>query len=92
MLSAMARYKGQARPEVTERDFPNIVEIVVPLGGLGRRLDTMHAWHSRRHLPPRHGRSRREGDRDTIRWCFAEAAIAQAFAGEFGGKLLVEDR
>jgi hypothetical protein len=83
----MARYKGRARPAANERDFPNIVEIVVPLGGLGRRLDAMHEWHAARALSVRHGRSRHEGDGDIIRWCFADAASAQAFASQFRGKM-----
>ena len=33
-----------------ERGFPHIVEIAVPPGGLGRRLDAMHDWHQKKAL------------------------------------------
>jgi hypothetical protein len=29
------------------------------------------------------GQSRRENGRDCIRWCFADPAVAEAFADEF---------
>jgi hypothetical protein len=33
----------------------------------------------------RHGRGYREGERDYIRWCFADAATAAEFRSRFGG-------
>jgi hypothetical protein len=32
----MARYKGRMSPKAIERDFPHVVEIAVPPGGLVR--------------------------------------------------------
>jgi hypothetical protein len=87
----MARYKGRSTPKSIERDFPHIVEMAVPLGGLGRRLDAMHAFHLERGIQSRNGRRRRDQDgRDHIRWCFADAATAEAFASQFGGRRLIE--
>jgi hypothetical protein len=40
----MSRYKGRTKPTLIERDFPHHVEVIVPLGGLGTRLDAMHDW------------------------------------------------
>ena len=31
----VARYKGRMSPKTIERDFPHVVEIAVPPGGLG---------------------------------------------------------
>ena len=44
----MTRYKG--RPSAIEKDFPHIVEMRVPLGGLGSKLDAMPRWHEARGI------------------------------------------
>jgi len=36
----MSRYKGRQNTKAVERDFPHFVDIVVPPGGLGKRLNT----------------------------------------------------
>ena len=68
----MTRYKGRASPKAIEREFPHIVETIVPEGGFGK--------NTRRHV--RLGR-RDENGRDIIRWCFADPKLAEAFANEF---------
>jgi hypothetical protein len=80
----MSRYKGRASAKAIERDFPYIVEMRVPLGGFGRRLDDMYEWFTRHGIKPMASTGRRdENNRDYIRWCFAEEATAKAFAAEF---------
>ncbi len=80
----MARYKGQQHPRQVERALPHIVEMAVPPGGLGRRLDAMHEWHLARGLKSRRGRGRRAADGQIfIRWCFADAAASNDFAAHF---------
>jgi hypothetical protein len=82
-------YKGRTSPKSIERDFPFIVEIVVPESGFGRRLDAMYDFHASHGIQAQRGRSRRDEDgRDYIRWCFADRKIAAAFAAEFGAKVL----
>jgi hypothetical protein len=81
----LARYKGRSSSKAIERDFPHIVEIVVPEGGLGKRLDAMYDWHRERGIEAHRGSGRREQDRDIIRWCFADQEMADAFAAAFGG-------
>jgi hypothetical protein len=63
-----------------------VIEIVVPLGGFGRRLDAMHE-HLRgiRHAQ---GRGRCKGERDIMRWLFARREDAEAFAKEFDGTII----
>ena len=51
----MTRYKGRTR--TIERDFPHRVEMIVPKGGFGRRLDEMHEWHRAHGIRPRFGRA-----------------------------------
>jgi hypothetical protein len=81
----MTRYKSRTSFKTIERDFPHHVDILVPDGGLGKRLDDMYAWHHARGIQAMHGRGRRdESGRDYVRWCFADPAIAAALAKEFG--------
>jgi hypothetical protein len=80
----MSRYKGRATLKTIERDYPHVVEILVPEGGLGKQLNAMHDWDRARNIPVMRGRGRRdENNREYIRWCFADKAIAEAFAAEF---------
>ena len=44
----MARYKGRTSTKNIESDFPHIMEIAVPLGGLGQQLNQMYGWHRER--------------------------------------------
>jgi hypothetical protein len=73
------------------RDFPHIVEIWLPPSGLG--LNAMFDWHTANGIESQRGPERREAaDHDTryfVRWCFADLAMAEAFAAEFSGTLLV---
>ena len=41
----MARYKGLQNAKAVERNFSHIVEMAVPFGGFGRRLDDMNECH-----------------------------------------------
>jgi hypothetical protein len=80
-----ARYKGRTSSKSIEREFPHVVEIVVPPGGLGRRLDAMHAFHTKRGIRACLGRGHREGSRDYLRWYFVDTTVAADFASRFGG-------
>ena len=44
----MSHYKGRASPKEIEKDFPHIVEMRVPLGGFGSKLNAMYQWHEAR--------------------------------------------
>jgi hypothetical protein len=80
----MSRYKGRASAKAIERDFPYIVEMQVPLGSFGKKLYTMYDWFARHSIKPLTSTGRRdEHSRDYIRWCFADAERANAFAAEF---------
>ena len=39
------RYKGRPSAKTIARDFPFIVELAVPLGGYGKKLNLMHSFH-----------------------------------------------
>jgi hypothetical protein len=83
------RYKGRPSGKTIARDFPFIVEIAVPPGGLGKRLNAMHAFHNQRSIKVVHLKHRHDDDKgDYLLWCFARHAIAEEFVIEFGGTLI----
>jgi hypothetical protein len=84
----MSRYKGRMTLKAIGRDFPHVVEIAVPPGGLGKRLDAMHAFHTERGLHACIGRGRREDNKDFLRWYFSDERTAVSCAAEFGGTRL----
>jgi hypothetical protein len=81
----LARYKGRLGSKQIERDYPYFVDIPIPQGGLGRRLDEMHAWHLARSLRARQS----SAGLWTARFCFADVATAEAFKAEFGKDLQI---
>jgi hypothetical protein len=64
--------------EIAE-DLSHCVDIAVPPRGLGWRLAAMYDFHARHRISPKRG----HGQRGAIRWCFADRALADAFAQEF---------
>jgi hypothetical protein len=71
------------RTKSIEKDFPHFVEVAVPLGGLGNKLIAMYDFHARHGVEPKRGHGRRDYGGSYIRWCFADPALAAAFAKEF---------
>ena len=79
----MTRYKGRQSAKAIEQDFPHFVDMMVPPGGLGNRLDAMYDFHTRHGIKPQRGHGRHVLMVPVIRWCFAEAELANNFAREF---------
>jgi hypothetical protein len=79
----MSRYKGSQSAKAVERDYPHFVDITVPPGGLGTKLDAMYEFHARNNIRAQRGQGRHDADGSVVRWCFADSAIAAAFAKEF---------
>ena len=79
----MSRHKGRTKSKPIERDFSHHVDMMVPEGGFGTRLNAMHKLHDAHGIPDVSGQSRRENGRDIIRWCFADAEMAALFRKEF---------
>jgi hypothetical protein len=80
-----SRYKRRAGVREVEKCFPYFVETDVPLGGFGNRLDAMYEFHTRHGVRAINSTGRRgENGRYYVRWCFADPALAEAFASEFG--------
>ena len=85
----MSRYKGRASAKAIARDFPYVVECTGPEGGLGKRVDAMYEFYSRQGIKAQSGPGRRDGERDIVRWHFADPAIAQEFALEFDSTMIL---
>lgn len=83
------RHKGWQNAASIKHDFPYVVELEVPAGGFGVHLKRIDGFHVRLAVDARRGRSRREGERTIACWRFADAEIAQAFADECGGVMLL---
>jgi hypothetical protein len=84
----MVRNQDRMSRKAINREFPHVVEVVVPANGLGKRLNAMHGFHTSRGIKACLGRGRREESRDYLRWYFTRAATAEAFAVEFDGSYL----
>ena len=87
-MTRRVRRKSKFVRLTNERDFPHLVELVLPLEGFRSVLLEIDAFHSERHIPVRRGRSRYEVTPFYIRFCFPDAATADAFRNRFGGECL----
>jgi hypothetical protein len=58
--------KDAATPEATERAYPYIVEMLVPEGGFGRKLDDMHQFHACHGIQPTAGAAAAKRDATTF--------------------------
>ena len=79
----MNRHRTRRTAKEVEQDFPHFVDIAVPPSGLGSKLAAMYDFHARHRISPKRGHGRRDDRGGTIRWCFADPALADAFAQEF---------
>jgi hypothetical protein len=82
----MTRYKGRASAKSIARDFPHVVETLVPLGGFRERLDDIYEFHRQRGILARTLPGRREGERDIAGWAFADKSTADEFAAKFSSE------
>jgi len=71
-----------------ERDFQHLVELALPPDGFRSVLLEIDAFHRDRRIPVRRGRNRHEVKQVYIRFCFPDAATADAFRNRFGGECL----
>src|SRR6516162_9726656 len=84
-LVEMTRRKREIAGLANEQDFPYLVELALPPGGFRSVFQEIDAFHRERHIPVRRGRSRYEVEPFYIRFCFPDAATADAFRNRFGG-------
>ena len=86
----MSRYKGRASAKAIEKDFPYHVDIAIPFGGLGKRINDMYAFHTLLGIESKSGLGRHDANGSVIRFCFADENSAAAFANEFAENLASE--
>jgi hypothetical protein len=87
-LGQMSRRKSEITGQMNERDFPHLVELALLPGGFRSQDLEFAAFHRDRGVPIRRGRGRHEGEQFHVRFCFPDAAIADAFQERFGGTRL----
>jgi hypothetical protein len=85
------RRKSEFVRLTNERDFPHLVELALPPEGFRDVLLEIDAFHRERRIQVRRGRNRYAGKQVYIRFCFPDAAIADAFRNRFGGECLTHD-
>ena len=85
----MNRRKSGNTRRLNEQEFPHLIELVVPLGSFGSRSAEFETFHRERSIPIRRGRSRHKANQSYIRFCFPDAATADAFRECFGGERLL---
>jgi hypothetical protein len=71
-----------------ERDFPHQVELALPAKGFRDVAQQIDAFHRERRIPVRRGRNRHKAKQLYIRFCFPDAATADAFRYRFDGECL----
>ena len=90
--TAYANWKVVAvkkRKQITEDRFPYIVEIAIPASGLDAQTSrSITDFHGSRKIQIRFG----HGLKSLSRWCFSDAATAEAFKEQFGGNHKVKNR
>jgi len=69
-----------------ERQFPHLVELAIPPEGFRSVLLKIYAFPREQRIPVHRDRSRQEDKQSYIRFCFPDAATADAFRTRFGGK------
>jgi hypothetical protein len=85
----MSRRKSGNTRRLNEREFPHVIELVVLLGSFGSRSAEFETFHRERSIPIRRGRSRHKANQSYVRFCFPDAATADAFQECFGGERLI---
>jgi len=78
----------QTPARFNERHFPFVVQIAVPDGGFGCRLDAINAWHFYSGNRQRQARPQSIGEQQFWRWCFENWEVAETFRQRFGGEMV----
>jgi hypothetical protein len=82
--------QGEITKRQVDRDYPHQIAILVPGTGLGERLMAMRRFCNARALPYKTRPDRRHQPPGVyMRFCFQNAAHADAFHTEFGGERFV---
>src|SRR5258708_27873057 len=84
----MSRRKGEATGHMNEREFPHLVELELSPGGFRSQNLEFDAFHREGGIPIRRGGGRHEAEQFHVRFCFPDAATADAFRERFGGTRL----
>ena len=70
----MRHRKCEPTGVMNERDFPHIVELMVPLGDFHDEGSGLEDFHRERGIPLRPGQGRQEAAQSYVRFCFPNVA------------------
>jgi len=87
-MARMSGRKGEVTGHMNEREFPHLVELELPPGGIRSQNLEFDAFHREHGIPVRRGRGRHEVEQFHVRFCFPDAPTADAFRERFGGTRL----
>jgi hypothetical protein len=82
----MSRRKGEITGRTNERGNPHLVELLLPPDGFRSKSEDILQFHQARKIQIKHGRGRNEAGQFYVRYCFADAVVADAFRDRFGGE------
>jgi hypothetical protein len=85
IVRCMSCRKREIAPRMENRDFPHLVELVLPPGGLGEGDLAIAAFHKERRIAARFGNVGHNDGEFCVTLCFADSADADAFQRRFGG-------
>jgi hypothetical protein len=70
--------KTRTSAQAIGKDFPHIVQMIVPLGGFGKKLDDMYDWHWAKDTEAMRGNGwRDDSGRFYVRWAYETPTVAQ---------------
>jgi hypothetical protein len=70
------------------RRCPFVVQILMPEGSFGLRLDASNAWHLYSKNKQRRARPHQVEQQKFGRWCFESLSIAKKFSERFSGEIV----
>ena len=73
----MSRRKGEITGHMNELEFPHLVELELPPGGLPSQNLEFDAFHREHGIPIRRGRH--EAEQFHVRFCFPDAPLLMPF-------------
>jgi hypothetical protein len=79
-MTRHVRRKTEVVGLTNEQHFPHLVELAVRPEGLRDALLEFDAFHRERRIPVYRGRSRQVAERFHLRFCFPDAATADALS------------
>jgi hypothetical protein len=80
--------KRKTTVRIGAQRWPFVVQIAVPEGGFGPKLDAINAWHRYTKIKQRRAQPHQAEPKKFGRWCFETLESAERFRKRFGGEVV----